>query len=308
MKILLTGATGLIGQAFIKHYAHLHTFHVVTRSAKKLNQIFHHEMQQGVLEKVDLTLLIDLNAYDAVINLAGEPIVDKRWSAKQKKRICNSRWDITERLVALIKASSAPPSVFISGSAIGIYGRQADANQTVMPIDEEFTDFYDEFARDICQRWEAIALQVQSDATRVCLLRTGIVLAKSGGALGKMKVPFSLGLGGPVSSGQQIMSWIHIDDMVQAIAHVLTTPALKGAINFTAPNPVSNAVFSKAYADSLHRPCLFTVPKLALRVLMGESADLLLYGQHVIPKALLDNGYEFTHSDINEALVSLRSA
>jgi uncharacterized protein (TIGR01777 family) len=132
------------------------------------------------------------------------------------------------------------------------------------------------------------------------------VLAKSGGALGKMKIPFSLGLGGPVSSGQQIMSWIHIDDMVQAMGYLLTTPAIQGAVNFTAPNPVSNAVFSKAYADSLHRPCLFTVPKLALRVLMGESADLLLYGQHVVPKALLDHGYDFTHSDVNEALVSLR--
>jgi hypothetical protein len=306
MKILITGATGLIGQAFIKHYAHLHTFHVVSRSADKVNQAFHHEIQQGVLEKVDLTLLNDLNAYDAVINLAGEAIVDKRWSDKQKQRICHSRWDITERIVELIKASSAPPEVFLSGSAIGIYGRQADTSQPIQPIDEQFSDYHEEFAREICQRWESIALQAQSELTRVCLLRTGIVLSPTGGALGKMKVPFSLGLGGPVSSGQQIMSWIHIDDMIQAMAHVLVSPALQGPINFTAPNPVSNAVFSKAYANSLHRPCLFTVPKLALKILMGESADLLLTGQHVVPKALLEHGYAFSHDEIDEALMSLR--
>ena len=306
MKILITGATGLIGQAFIKHYAHLHTFHVVSRSNNKVNQAFNHEIQQGVVEKVDLTLLNNLNAYDAVINLAGEAIVDKRWSDKQKHRICHSRWDITQRIVDLIQASSQPPEILLSGSAIGVYGRQADSNDTIHPIDEQFSDYHEEFARDICQRWEAIALAAQSDTTRVCVLRTGIVLAKSGGALAKMKVPFSLGLGGPVGSGQQIMSWIHIDDMVQAMGYLLTTPTIQGAVNFTAPNPASNAVFSKAYADSLHRPCLFTVPKLALRVLMGESADLLLYGQHVVPKALLDHGYDFTHSNINEALVSLR--
>jgi uncharacterized protein len=306
MKILITGATGLIGQAFIKHYAHLHTFHVVSRSADKVNHAFHHEIQQGVLEKVDLTLLNDLNAYDAVINLAGEAIVDKRWSDKQKQHICHSRWDITERIVALIQASSEPPEVFLSGSAIGIYGRQADTSQPIQPIDEQFSDYNEEFAREICQRWESIALQAQSELTRVCLLRTGIVLSPTGGALGKMKVPFSLGLGGPVSSGQQIMSWIHIDDMIQAMAHLLVSPTLQGPINFTAPNPVSNAVFSKAYANSLHRPCLFTVPKLALKILMGESADLLLTGQHVVPKALLEHGYVFSHDEIDEALMSLR--
>ena len=306
MKILMAGATGLIGQAFIKHYSHVHTFHVVSRSADKVNHAFHHEIQQGVLEKVDLTLLNDLNAYDAVINLAGEAIVDKRWSDKQKQRICHSRWDITERIVELIKASSEPPEVLLSGSAIGIYGRQADTSQSIQPIDEQFSDYHEEFAREICQRWESIALQAQSELTRVCLLRTGIVLSATGGALGKMKVPFSLGLGGPVSSGQQIMSWIHIDDMIQAMAHVLVSPALQGPINFTAPNPVSNAVFSKAYANSLHRPCLFTVPKLALKILMGESADLLLTGQHVVPKALLEHGYTFSHVEIDEALISLR--
>ena len=154
MKILITGATGLIGQAFIKHYAHLHTFHVVSRSNNKVNQAFNHEIQQGVVEKVDLTLLNNLNAYDAVINLAGEAIVDKRWSDKQKHRICHSRWDITQRIVDLIQASSQPPEILLSGSAIGVYGRQADSNDTIHPIDEQFSDYHEEFARDICQRIE----------------------------------------------------------------------------------------------------------------------------------------------------------
>lgn len=304
MKILFTGATGLIGRAFIKRYAQQHTFHVVSRSNRLVNQHFHHAIQQGLIEHVDLAVLRDLNAYDAVINLAGEPIVDKRWTDQQKQRICQSRWDITQRIVDLIAVSSEPPAHFISGSAIGIYGRQAKSTD-IVAIDEAFTDVHEEFAREICLRWETIALQAQSEQTRVCLLRTGIVLASDGGALDKMKLPFSLGLGGPVSSGEQIMSWIHIDDMIDGIAHVLATPALHGPINFTAPNPVSNKVFSKAYAKSLNRPCLFTVPKLALKVLMGESADLLLTGQYVVPKALLEHGYTFTYRDIDSAFNSL---
>ena len=301
MNILFTGATGLIGQAFIKRYADQHQFYVVSRSYSKVIQTFNDLIKTGRVEHIDLASLSDLNRFDAVINLAGEPIVDKRWNAKQKQKICHSRWDITQQLVDLCRASSHPPAHFISGSAIGIYGRQSA--DTI--INETFTDFHDEFSREICQQWEDIALQAASESTRVCLLRTGIVLAPTGGALGKMRLPFSLGLGGPVSSGEQIMSWIHIDDMLAGIAHVLAHHAIAGPINFTAPNPVSNKTFSQSYATSLGRPCIFTVPKVSLRVLMGESADLLLFGQKVLPEALTTSGYQFQYEHVDVALTAL---
>ena len=301
MNILFTGATGLIGQAFIKRYANQHQFYVVSRSHSKVIEAFKDLVQAGRVEHVDITSFTDLNKFDAVINLAGEPIVDKRWSKKQKQRICHSRWDITQRLVDLCHASTQPPAHFLSGSAIGVYGHQpADTL-----INETFTDFHEEFSRDICQQWEDIALQARSKITRVCLLRTGVVLSAIGGALGKMRLPFSLGLGGPVSSGQQIMSWIHIDDMVAGIAHVLDTDTIQGPVNFTAPKPVSNKTFSQSYAKSIGRPCIFTVPKLSLRVLMGESADLLLYGQKVLPDVLSASGYQFQFEDVDVAFAAL---
>ena len=301
MKIIITGATGLIGQAFIERYADQHQFHVVSRSYVKVIQTFSDWVKTGRVEYTDLASLTDLNDFDAVINLAGEPIVDKRWTAKQKQSICTSRWDITQRLVDLCHASTLPPAHFLSGSAIGIYGRQTA--DTI--VDERFTDFHEEFSREICQQWEDIALQASSEETRVCLLRTGVVLAPRGGALGKMRLPFSLGLGGPVASGEQVMSWIHIDDMVAALSHVLETTDITGPVNFTAPQPVSNSELSKSYAKSLRRPCLFTVPKFSLRVLMGESADLLLYGQKVLPGVLTNSGYIFQYQEIDGALTAL---
>ncbi len=301
MNILFTGATGLIGQAFIKRYANQHQLYVVSRSANKVMEAFNDLVQAGRVTHVDIASLTDLNKFDAVINLAGEPIVDKRWSAKQKQRICHSRWDITQQLVDLCHASTQPPAHFLSGSAIGVYGRQSADTL----INESFTKFHEEFSRDICQQWEDIASQAASESTRVCLLRTGVVLSANGGALGKMRLPFSLGLGGPVSSGQQIMSWIHIDDMVAGIAHVLDTDTIQGPVNFTAPKPVSNKTFSQSYAKSLGRPCIFTIPKLSLRVLMGESADLLLYGQKVLPDVLSASGYQFQFEDVDVAFAAL---
>ena len=180
MNILLTGGTGLIGSALVKKWQQQHQLQVLSRTQQKVQALFGPDVT-AVAKLAD----VDFNQLDAVVNLAGEPIVGKRWTAQQKQRLCHSRWDLTEQLVSAINAAKTPPSVFISGSAIGIYGRQ----QATL-IGEDFTHYHAEFTHQLCQRWEQIALQASSERTRVCLLRTGIVLAANGGALKKMYLPF----------------------------------------------------------------------------------------------------------------------
>jgi len=242
-----------------------------------------------------------------VINLAGEAIADKRWTSKQKNKICQSRWKITTTIVKLIKQAKNPPSLLISGSAIGFYGRQTNRESQYQAIDETFTKVRKEFTHDVCQQWEEIATQAVSAKTRVALLRTGIVLADidQGGALAKMYLPFKLGVGGKVSTGEQIMSWIHIEDMVNAIVFIIKNSEIDGAINMTAPMPVSNAVFSQTLARQLHRPCVFTTPAWVFKLLLGEMSDLLVYGQKVVPEKLLTAGFVFQHKTIEEALENL---
>jgi uncharacterized protein (TIGR01777 family) len=296
MHILITGGTGLIGRAFIRQFQHKYKFTVVTRDPQKALSYFNN----ANIGAVSLDSLDNLNDYDAIINLAGEPIADKRWTNTQKQNICHSRWDITQQLVSLCEESNEPPKVFLSGSAVGFYGRQDETR-----IDESYTAVHPEFSHDICAQWERIAQGVDKAKTRMCIMRTGVVLSRDGGALSKMYLPFKLGIGGRVSSGTQGFSWIHIDDMVNAMAFLLEHDTCSGVFNFTAPEPVSNAVFSQTLAKTLHRPCLLPVPKLSLRILMGESADLLLYGQYVLPQALLDAGYTFAFSDVSSALANI---
>lgn len=192
---------------------------------------------------------------DIVINLAGEPIADKRWSQKQKDIICQSRWSTTQTLTELIKQAINKPKLFISGSAIGIYGRQG-----ITAIDEQFTAYNKEFTNTICENWELITSKSSSKWTRVALLRTGIVLSKNHGVLSKMLPLFKFGLGGKIGSGRQVMSWIHIEDMVNAIIYIVENENLSGPINITAENAVTNAEFSTKLSKTLKRPCLFTSP------------------------------------------------
>ena len=243
---------------------------------------------------------VDFNQTDVVINLAGESIADKRWSEAQKEEICKSRWQLTEQIAKAINQAKTPPKVFISGSAIGIYGRQSDT-----PISESFDNYHLEFTHKICQRWESLALGAKSELTRVCLLRTGIVLDANGGALKKMLPAFRLGLGGPISTGNQIMSWIHIGDMLRAIIYCIENESICGAINMTAPKAESNEVFSKLLSETLSRPCFFRVPAPVLKALLGEMSDLLLFGQNAVPNKLLENGFKFRHAELSEAFNDL---
>ena len=294
MNILITGGSGLIGRALIQHL-NAERIIVLTRNpAKTANILPEH------LEFISTLDEIDFNELDVVINLAGEAIVDKRWSKAQKNTICQSRWKITQNLVEKIQAATNPPHSLISGSAIGFYGRQG-----ALAIDESYQEIHDEFSHKVCQKWEAIAQTAESDKTRVCIIRTGIVLAENGGALQKMLLPFKFGLGGPIASGEQFMSWIHIDDMVAILLATVYQTSLTGIINATAPMPVSNQEFSETLSAVLKRPCLFRVPAFVLRALMGESADLVLYGQNVLPSKLLNNNFKFQYPSLEVALKQL---
>ncbi|MEZ9231878.1 TIGR01777 family oxidoreductase [Vibrio amylolyticus] len=299
MKLLLTGGTGFIGQELLKNL-NTHQIVILTRNISMAKTKLSHIGSNNITFLSTLSDLHDLNDFDAVINLAGEPIADKRWSENQKKRICDSRWKLTEQLVELIHASTNPPSTFISGSAVGYYG-----DQQTHPFDESLHVNQDGFAHSVCQHWEVIAKRARSENTRVCILRTGIVLHPNGGALLKMLPIYKFGLGGPIGSGTQYMPWIHMIDMVRAIVHLLDTSHAEGEFNLTAPHPVTNQHFSKTLANTLKRPHLLFTPTWLIKFMLGESSSLLLDSARCKPKKLTELGFRFNYSRIEPALKNL---
>ncbi|OBP14597.1 TIGR01777 family protein [Rheinheimera sp. SA_1] len=295
MRILITGASGLIGSALVRLWQNQHQLIVLSRSVKKVQQQFGNTVQA-----VESFSEVDFNQLDMVVNLAGEPIANSRWTSTQKDRICQSRWQLTEQLVALIQQATTPPHTLINASAVGFYGRQSgDA------IDENYQSYYPEFSHDICARWENLANRARSEQTRVCILRIGIVLAANGGALKKMLPPFKLGLGGVIGNGEQYMSWIHLDDLIAIFEFLLQHPALHGVFNATAPMAVSNKQWTKILAERLGKPALLPMPAFAVKLLFGEMSDLLLFGQNVYPQRLLDHGFTFKFSQFRAALQDL---
>ena len=293
-KVLITGGTGLIGSAFIRQFSDLHIT-VLTRSIPKAKALL-----PATVELIDsLDQLPNLDAFDAVINLAGEPIIDKRWSKRQKHIICQSRWQITQQLVALFASSQNPPEVFLSGSAIGIYSDRGDEDLTeTSPVQGC------DFPASLCLHWESIARQAEA-YTRVVLLRTGIVLDAQGGALAKLLLPFKCFLGGSIGNGKQYMSWIHYQDLIYAMHYLLTAKQVAGAINMVAPEPQTNRVFSQTLAKVLHRVAIVPAPKPLLHLMLGESSCLLLDSQRVVPQALLKHGFTFKFSSLKQALMDL---
>lgn len=241
----------------------------------------------------------NVDGADAVINLAGESIAGKRWTVAQKERIRESRVVTTRRLVDAIARSPAPPSVFISGSAVGYYGPRGDEIAT------EYAPAGSDFLAGVCVAWEAEAERAESH-TRVVRVRTGLVLARDGGALPQMLPPFWFGAGGPIGSGRQYWPWIHRTDWVDLVCWALRTPSVSGAVNATAPTPVTNAEFARALGRALHRPAFLPAPAFALRLLLGEMADgLLLSGQRAVPAKAEALGFSFTHTDVGAALQSI---
>lgn len=295
MQILITGGTGLIGSHLVPRLLETgHEVTVVTRDLDKARK----QLDPRVTLWKGLNDRPNLDGFNAVINLAGAPIADKRWTEVQKQRLCQSRWQITERLVEMFKASTTPPSVLISGSATGYYG---DLGEVVVTEDEPP---HNEFTHKLCARWEQIACGAQSENTRVCLLRTGVVLAPKGGILAKLMPIFRLGLGGPMGNGRQYMAWIHIDDMVNGILWLLNNE-LRGPFNMVSPYPVRNEQFSHALGQALHRPAIMRAPATMVKLMMGESAVLVLGGQRALPKRLEESGFGFRYFDLEEALADV---
>jgi uncharacterized protein (TIGR01777 family) len=292
MNILVTGATGFIGRPLTTRLV-AEGHHVIAwvRNLSNARATLH--------EKIECVSQLDQLAtrqIDAVINLAGEPIADKRWTSSRKSALRTSRIDLTEQLVAMLKTLPQAPKVMISGSAIGYYGSHTDDK----PLDEQ-GNIESGFTHRLCADWEAAAMAMQSDATRVCLLRTGIVLGQGGGAMSKMLTPFKLGLGGPIGDGHQIMSWIHLQDWIDAAIFLLNNEDCSGPYNFVSPEPVSNKIFTRALARAVRRPAFFKVPCLVLELAMGEASELLCSGQKVIPKKLVDQGFTFKYTNIDDA-------
>ena len=309
MNVLITGGTGLIGRALSTDLlAAEHRVTVLTRDPEKRAD----GLPSGVIpvrwdgqSPEGWSHLIDES--DAIINLAGQSIageslfaiLTRRWTEEQMKRIRQSRLYAGNTLVAAIRMANKKPAVFIQASAVGYYGPRG--NEVVSESAEAGTDHL----ADICQSWEDSTREVEQMGIRRAIIRLGLAFTTAGGILPVMLLPFRLFVGGPLGSGKQILSWIHIQDVVKAIRFLLENQDAQGAFNLSAPNPVSNAEFGRIAARVLRRPYWFPVPGFALKLVLGEKSSLVLDGQRTIPQRLLGAGYEFKFADLDRALEDL---
>ena len=296
MKLVITGAAGFIGSALCQLLLQQgHTLILLTRGApREPNTTFKrwHHWTPGTLRDWDQ----ELDGADGVINLAGEPIAEKKWTSTQRRRLEKSRVDATRVLVQGCANAKKRPRFLINASAVGYYGPRGDE------IITEDTPPGADFLSGLCRNWEEEARQAESLDVRVVRLRTGIVLGSGGGALKKMVPPFKWFSGGPLGSGKQWMSWIHLEDEIRLILYLIENQQAAGPINATAPNPETNKNFSRALGKVLHRPSWMPVPGFMLRLGLGDMADLLLTGQRVVPAAAQKLGFEFRYPTLPEAL------
>jgi uncharacterized protein (TIGR01777 family) len=296
MKLIVTGASGFIGTALCRQLLQQgHVLVLFTRgsprdSASGVRRWLH--WTPGTLRDWDA----ELDGADGVINLAGEPIADKNWSAAQRRRLEKSRVDSTNVLVQACAKAKQKPKFLINASAVGYYGPHGDEI-----ITEEAPPGTD-FLSLLCRNWEEEATKAEELGLRVVRLRTGIVLGPGGGALSKIVPQFKWFVGGPLGSGKQWMSWIHLEDQVRLIIHIVNDSQACGPINATAPNPVQNKQFSRVLGGVLHRPSWLPTPSFVLRVGFGEMADILLTGQRVVPAAAQKLGFEFRYPELRQAL------
>jgi uncharacterized protein (TIGR01777 family) len=295
MKVVVTGGTGFLGARLVEVLrSEGHDVAVLTRRPPRA---------PGEVQWVPRAAVgvwgTAFEAAGAVVNLAGESIADGRWTAARKQAILSSRIEATRGVVAALRAAGNPGATLLSGSAVGYYGAHGDE-----PLDESSAPGHD-FLASVCQEWEAAALDAGAHA-RVVLLRTGFVVARHGGALPRLALPFHFFAGGPLGSGRQVMSWIHRDDWVAMVRWALTNASVRGPLNLTAPSPVTNREMAAALGRALHRPSFMPAPALALRLALGEMADaLILSGQRVLPRVAQQHGYRFQYGTIDEALTAI---
>jgi uncharacterized protein (TIGR01777 family) len=293
MKILVTGGTGFIGKALVKTLVgEGHQVTVLSRSLEKVERLF----GQEVTGLGHLSFLQPEMSFDVIVNLAGAPIFDARWSEERKRLIRESRIALTGQLVACIGRMTVKPKLLISGSAIGYYGDQGDQVLT------EASSARSDFSHQLCADWEQAADRAAEFGVRVCLMRTGLVIAEDGGLLQRMLLPFRFGVGGRLGSGRQWMSWIHRQDWIRIAQTMIADETMQGPYNATAPNPVTNRQFTCTLARCLHRPAVFPVPAFVLKTLLGEMSELVLGSQRVLPERLLMHGFMFQYPDLEGAL------
>nr|WP_313973442.1 TIGR01777 family oxidoreductase [uncultured Psychrobacter sp.] len=316
MNILISGGSGFLGSAFseaiIKRYQKDNKAVQVTWLTRDSKQAHPNDIKMMTYDE-----LVKTNkSFDVILNLAGAGIADKRWSDARKEQLLASRIKPTEAILEFIARSSSKPKIMVSGSAIGWYGPQGDKPLT------ESSGFNADFSHKLCDDWEQLALKATDYGVPVAIVRTGVVIHPKGGMVSKLLTPFKMGVGGQLGDGTQIMSWISRTDWVRAVIFIIeqhqtsqrqqsnsvdnalttanATPAR--VYNLTAPNPVTNHTFTKTLGAWLHRPTFFTLPAFLLKLMFGEMSTLLIDGQKVLPRALLDAGFEFEHTALEQAL------
>lgn len=301
MKVAITGATGFVGSRLVQRLHELgETILVLTRNPDKGRRVFPTSAYPN-LEVVGYSPTKSgswqqsVAGCDAVINLAGAPIAEERWTPQRKREIMDSRKLGTEKVVEAIMAAQPKPSVLVNASAIGYYGTSETAT-----FDEE-SPAGDDFLAEVCKAWEAAAEPVKEVGTRLVILRFGIVLGM-GGAIAKMLAPFKLFAGGPIGSGQQWFSWIHREDLVNLILESLRNPEITGVFNATAPNPVRMGEFCQTLGKVLNRPSWLPVPGFAMEALLGDGAIVVLEGQEVLPRQALSSGFEYQFPTVEPAI------
>lgn len=297
MKIAIAGGTGMVGKKVTKLLLNLgHEVIILTRGKQRTenNITYVQWLKNGAQPEKQLEQI------DALINLAGVSLNEGRWTIEQKQKIYNSRMESTDELIRILQALEHKPSVFINASAVGIYPVSESTIYT-----ESSTEKANDFLGTVVTNWEQKALQAESLGIRTCLTRFGVILAKGEGALPMMVLPYQLGVGGTIGSGQQWLSWIHIEDVVRAIAFVIEHDTLSGPINFTSPNIKRMKAFGQSIGKALNRPHWFPVPSPLLKLVLGEKSILVLEGQHVVPEKLLQANFTFHYVSVEDAIRDL---
>jgi uncharacterized protein (TIGR01777 family) len=293
-RFLIAGGTGFLGRRLSQYLVDAgHRVTVLTRTPSRSARLF----SGPILFISDLNSISSAEYFDVIINLAGEN-VGQYWTGKARNKIYTSRIDMIEKLIALVRRLKLKPALFLQSSAIGVYG----LNES-LTFDEDIQPHPDSgFSQKVCIDLENKARLIQALGVRLCILRTGLVLEKDGGTLERLLLPFKFGLGGPLGSGAQYWSWIHRDDWVGLVLHLINKQDIEGPLNMVAPTPVTNKLFAQAFARALHRPCLMPLPAFVVRLFFGDMGDeLMLRGLKVLPKRAIESGYLFCYPEINLA-------
>jgi uncharacterized protein len=299
MRILITGGTGLIGRALCSYWqSQGHELIVWSRRPEQVPALC--SGVRGVAALAELQTPDSAQGLDAVVNLAGAPIADRPWTSARRTLLRDSRVAFTRELVDWLGRQAHRPRVLVSGSAVGWYG---DCGERL--IEESSRQGTPDFGSELCRDWETEALRAETSGIRVVLLRTAPVLAPQGGMLERLRLPFSLGLGGRLGSGRQWMPWIHIDDITRLIDHLVQHDDCRGIFNACSPAPVRNAEFTRELAHALRRPALLNVPAWTLRMALGDMSVLLLGGQRAVPKQAIEREFRFEHPVLEKALPEL---